>query len=300
MSLSRFLFLVLSAANLALAGTTGIIEGTVRDKETKTAIPGATVLIVGTKIGRVTETDGHFTFYNLDVGKYSIRVQMLGYTGVLYQNIQVNLNLRSKITIELTSSAVEMHEIVIQAEKPLIQKDVTGTIHTIGSEDIKVLPITTFSDVIGMKPGTTVEGNVRGGKTSEVLYPIDGLPAQDVLQGGLGTDLPNSSIAEVALQTGGFEAEYGNAESGVVNVVTKSGSNTSEASLRVLKDNVGYGTANNKESEVEISASGPLKENTLFYFFSADFDENGTRWWQDLQKFFPMPVLSNPQRPRET
>ena len=289
MSIKRILLLALTAANFALAGTTGTIEGIVRDKETKTPIPGATVIIVGTKIGRVTDSEGKFVFYNLEVGKYSIRVQMLGYTAVLYENIQVNLSLQSRVTIDLTSSTVEMKEIVIQAQKPLIQKDVLGTIHTIGSEDIKVLPVSTFTDVIGMKPGTTVEGNVRGGKTSEVLYLIDGLPAQDVLQGGLGADLPNSSIAEVALQTGGFEAEYGNAESGVVNVVTKSGSNTSQASLRALKDNVGYGTANNKESEVDLAASGPIKENTLFYFLSVDYNQNGTRWWQDLQNFSSMP-----------
>ncbi|HTR82657.1 MAG TPA: TonB-dependent receptor [Bacteroidota bacterium] len=281
--------LLLAVANFAIAGTTGTIEGTVIDKDSRSPIPGATVIIAGTKDGRVTDGDGHFVFYNLEVGTYGLHVQILGYTPVLYENIQVNLNMRTKVVIDMQSSAVEMKEIVIEAQKPLIQKDVVGTVHTIGSEEIKVLPVTTFSDVIGFQPGTTIEGNVRGGKTSEVLYLIDGLPAQDMLQGGLGADLPNSSIAEVALQTGGFEAEYGNAESGVVNVVTKSGSNTSEASLRLLKDNVGYGTANNKESEAELSASGPLKENTVFYFLSLNYNENGTRWWQDLQNFFSMP-----------
>ena len=289
MTIRRSLVFLIVVPFIALGGTTGTIEGTVRDRETKSPLPGATVIIVGSKIGRVTDTDGHFVFYNLEVGKYSLRFQMIGYAGVLYENAEVNVNLKTRVDVVLTPSAVEMNEIVVQAQKPLIQKDIIGTVHTFGYEEIKVLPVTTFSDVIGMKPGTTVEGNVRGGKTSELLYLIDGLPAQDVLQGGLGTDLPNSSIAEVALQTGGFEAEYGNAESGVVNIVTKSGSNTPAASIRVLKDNVGYGTANNKETELELSTNGPLKENTLFYFLSVNYDRNGTRWWQDLQKFLPMP-----------
>ncbi|HTX17014.1 MAG TPA: TonB-dependent receptor [Bacteroidota bacterium] len=289
MTLHRLSILLLLASSIAYAGTTGTIEGTVREKETRNPMPGVTVLIAGTKVGWVTDENGHFVFYNLDVGKYSLRFQMVGYAPLLYENIEVNVNSKTRVDVFLTPSAVQMNEMVIQAQRPLIQKDVLGTVHTVGGEDIKVLPVTTFSDVIGMKPGTTVEGNVRGGKTSEVLYLIDGLPAQDVLQGGLGADLPNSSIAQVALQTGGFEAEYGNAESGVVNVVTKTGSNTPVASLRFLKDNVGYGTANNKETETEFSASGPVVENSLFYFASLNYNENGTRWWQDFQKFFSMP-----------
>ncbi len=274
-------------------GTTGILEGIVKDKETNTPIPGATVLLVGTTIGRTTDVEGKFIFYNLTVGSYSVRVQMLGYTSMVYENVRIHADLRTKLTVALRQSAIEMNEIIVKSERPLIQKDIIGTIHTVTGDEIKVLPVTNFQDVIGFKPGTTLEGNIRGGKTSEVVYLIDGLPVQDVIEGGLGAEIPNSSIVEFSLQTGGFEAEFGNAQSGIVNVVTKSGSNESEVSARVLKDNSFGGTENNKENEVEVSMSGPIVNDKVFYFFSLNYNQNGTRWWQDFQNFFSMPVAKS-------
>lgn len=273
-----------------LGGTTGILEGVVKDKETGTPVPGATVIITGTSFGRTTDVEGKFIFYNLTVGTYTVRIQMLGYTSMVFENIQIHADLRTRLSVALQQSAIELGEIVVKSERPLIQKDIIGTIHTVGGQEIKVLPVSSFQEVIAFKPGTTLEGNIRGGKTTEVLYLIDGLPAQDVLQGGLGAELPNSSIVEFSLQTGGFEAEYGNAQSGVVNVVTKSGGNEPDAAVRILKDDLAGHTENSKENEVELSMSGPIMRDKIFYFASVNYNQSGTRWWLDFQNFFPMPV----------
>ncbi|MEO8168867.1 MAG: TonB-dependent receptor, partial [bacterium] len=135
----------------------------------------------------------------------------------------------------------------------------------------------------------TAEGNVRGGKTTEVMYLVDGLPVQDVLTGGLKTDLPNSSISGLSLYTGGFEPEYGNALSGVVNIVTKTGSDEHHFLVKGAKDNLFGGKQASKTNEVELSASGPVLEDKLFYFFSGSGVFSDTRWWQDFQYFFKGP-----------
>ncbi len=215
---------------------------------------------------------------------------MVGYRNMLIENVEINSNLKTKLDISLIETTVELGEIIVRAERPLIQPDIIGTTHTITAQEFKLLPVTTFQDVLSFKPGTTLEGNVRGGKTSEVMYLVDGLPAQDMLEGGLGADLPNSSVVELSFQTGGFEAEYGNAQSGIVNVITKSGSDHTEVMARVVKDDLFGGTEHNHETEVETAVSGPVVTNDIYYFLSTNYNQVGTRWWLDFEKFFPLPI----------
>lgn len=274
------------------AGTFGILEGTVLDRDNHQPIPGATIVITQTQQGKVTDAEGRFVIYTVPAGKYTVRVMMIGYRPVVYENVEITANLRTTLKIEMAPSAVELSEIVVRAERPLIQKDVIGTMHTVSALEFKTLPITNPQDVLAFKPGTTLEGNVRGGKTSEVVYFIDGLPAQDVLQGTFGADIPTSSVVELTFQTGGFEAEYGNAQSGIVNIVTKSGSNEPETMVRFLKDNWVGGTEHNQETEAELAFSGPLLRDKLFYFVSSTYNQNGTRWWLDFQKFYPLPIAT--------
>ena len=282
--------LLLGIAAAASAGTFGVLEGEVRDKENDQPVPGASVMIVETQQGRVTDADGRFVIYNVPAGKYTVRIQMIGYRPVSYQNVEVTANLRTRLRVTMEQSAVELTEIVVKAERPLIQKDVIGTTHTVTAMEFKSLPITTPQDILSFKPGTTLEGNVRGGKTSEVVYFIDGLPAQDVMQGTFGADIPTSSVVELSFQTGGFEAEYGNAQSGIVNIVTKSGTNEPYAMARVLKDDWAGGTEHNHETEAEVAVSGPVVRDRLFFFVSSTYNQNGTRWWLDFEKAGPLPV----------
>lgn len=282
--------LLLGIAAAASAGTFGVLEGVVRDKENDQPVPGASVMIVETQQGRVTDADGRFVIYNVPAGKYTVRIQMIGYRPLSYQNVEVTANLRTRLRVTMEQSAVELTEIVVKAERPLIQKDVIGTTHTVTAMEFKSLPITTPQDILSFKPGTTLEGNVRGGKTSEVVYFIDGLPAQDVMQGTFGADIPTSSVVELSFQTGGFEAEYGNAQSGIVNIVTKSGTNEPYAMARVLKDDWAGGTEHNHETEAEVAVSGPVVRDRLFFFVSSTYNQNGTRWWLDFEKAGPLPV----------
>ncbi len=273
----------------AFAGTNGILEGIIADKKTNEKMPGVTVLVTGTQQGGTSNNDGYYQVQNLRAGDYNVRFSYVGYSTLVIKNVLINPDVRTKLNVQLDPSDVQMSEIVVVQEKTAIQRDVTGTTFSFSSEEMKLLPLTKVTDVVLLKAGVTSEGNIRGGKTTEVMYLVDGLPVQDVLYGGLKTDLPNSSISGLSLYTGGFEPEYGNALSGVVNIVTKTGSDRHRFMARAAKDNLFRMTQASKTDEIELSASGPIMEDRLFYFASGTALLSDSRWWQDFQYFFKGP-----------
>ncbi len=281
--------LLLVTASLLFAGTTGILEGTVVDRDSKETLVGVTVSIVGTGLGAATDPEGRFQVNNVESGTYDVRITNIGYQPVVYKGVVIRPDLRTKLSVEMVQSAVELEAVEVIAERPLIQKDVTSTNFSISSKQVDRLPVKNVADLLALFPSVTAEGNVRGGKSSEVVYLVDGLPMQDVVGGGIGGSLPKSAITEFSVQSGGFEAEYGNALSGVVNIITRRGGSKHAAIARVEKDNWFAGewnTQNNRATETELTLSGPLLPEKLFYFGAATFQANDTRWWQDFDNFF--------------
>src|SRR5579862_6914666 len=253
----------------SFASTQGTLEGTVKDKSNHDALIGVNVVIVGTSIGAVTDVNGHF---------------------------QIHPDRRTTVNVELDQSAVQFHEVEVTAERPMIEKDVTSTNYSLGTTQIEQLPVQNVSDLVTLFPSVTAEGNVRGGKSSEVVYLIDGLPMQDVVSGGVSSSIPKSSVTEFSVQTGGFEAEYGNALSGVVNIITRRGSDKSTADLRFERDQWvpnGLSQQTNRETEGELTLSGPIIEEKLHYFSANTLHMDDTRWWQDMDKFFSTPINTN-------
>ncbi len=273
-----------------LMGTTGIIEGTVRDKETGEVLPYVNIIVVGTKLGGSTDMKGYFQINNVPSGIHKLRFTMIGYKPLTVENVRVAQNLRTVLdNVRLVPTVLQGEEIVVQAERPLIEKDITGTTRIVENIDIDRLPIDTFEDVIKLQAGVTGDGHIRGGRSTEVLYLLDGLPIQQVTSGGTATDVPKSAISEMTIQTGGFDAEFGNALSGVVNIITRSGTDRHESQLRVDADDLFGGTEHSKMKEAEFFAAGPLKKGSINYLISSNFNYSGTRWWQDFQNFFSGP-----------
>ncbi|HLF15737.1 MAG TPA: TonB-dependent receptor [Bacteroidota bacterium] len=281
--------MLLATASLLFAGTTGILEGTIVDRDSRETLIGVTVSIVGTTLGAATDAEGFFQINNIESGTYDVRITNIGYQPVLYKGVMIRPDLRTRISIEMVQSAVELEAVEITAERPLIQKDVTSTTFSISSKQVDRLPVKNVADLLALFPSVTAEGNVRGGKSSEVVYLVDGLPMQDVVGGGIGGSLPKSAITEFSVQSGGFDAEYGNALSGVVNIITRRGGSNHSAIARVEKDNWfagGWNSQNNRATETELTLSGPLLAGKLSYFGAATYQANDTRWWQDFDNFF--------------
>ncbi|HSQ77177.1 MAG TPA: TonB-dependent receptor [Bacteroidota bacterium] len=217
---------IILCAALAGAGTTGKIVGRVIDKSTKDPLPGANIVLEGTAQGATADASGAYVIVDVQPGTHRLRASYIGYGPLTVQNLRVNINQTTEITFELTESAVQATEMTIVAERPMVRKDATGSVSIVTHEEIQVLPVQSFVDVLRAQAGVVGEGSalhIRGGRGNEVAYLIDGVYVEDPLFGGLGTQLHNDAIEQMEFLSGTFSAEYGDAMSGVVNLVTRQG-----------------------------------------------------------------------------
>jgi outer membrane receptor protein involved in Fe transport len=274
-------------------GITGILEGRVRDKQTKEPLVGATIAVLGTTQGATSDSEGKFKINNIRAGLYDVRFSYVGYKTQVMTAVTILPDLRTRLDIDLEVGAVQLEGMEIRATRPLIQKDQASTAFNISETKLDRLPISKFADALSLQPGVTQEGNVRGGKINEVVYLVDGMPIQDVVSGGIGINLPKTAINGMTIHTGGFDAEYGNALSGVVNVITKNASNESKYGVRVEQDDwVPYGLIKqvDKLLEMEVNAAGPIINDRVFFFFANNFNFSDTRWWQDFRHSMSSPI----------
>jgi len=290
-------FLVLLCSQNGIArGVTGTIDGRVSDKNSREVLAGVNVLIPGLNQGAITDDRGMFKITNVRAGVHTVRFSLVGYRTVTLTDVTVLPDLRTPLNIELEQASVEMEGIEIKAERPLFQKEQASTAFQINAVKLEQLPVQNFQDVLSLQPGVTREGNVRGGKSQEVVYLIDGIAVQDVLSGGIAANLPKSAVTGLTMMTGGFEAEYGTALSGVVNVVTKTGSNEHQIGIRYERDDwlpESLDKQIDHAAEAEFSLSGPIISEGLFYFTANNILKSGTRWWQDFQHFFSTSTQSD-------
>jgi outer membrane receptor protein involved in Fe transport len=278
---------------ILFGGTKGILEGYVREKETGRPLYGVNVIILGTQRGSSTDEKGFFQINNVPAGAYTVQFRMMGYRTVNYENVVIRPNLRTRLkNVEMEEIVLPMEALVVKAQRPLIQKDITGSTMRVSGARINQLPVSSFTEILPMQAGVTDEGNVRGGKTWEVLYLMDGLSVQDMVMGGVGLHIPVSAISQMEISTGGFDAEYGNALSGVVNVITKRGTNEFAHTFLAELDDLPWSKQKNRMYRVEALTSGPMKKDHLFYLFSGDLHLTDTRWWQDFKYYFSSPVSS--------
>ncbi len=213
---------LLSLCSTVFAGTTGKIVGQITDAKTGEALPGVNIILVGTSYGAVTDFEGNYLILNLQPGTYIIRASSIGYSPISYSNIRVASDLTTRQDFKMSEETVVGDEVVITAERPLVQKDLTSTTAVVGGDDIKQLPVTEISQVINLQAGN-VAGSIRGGRSGETAYWIDGVPVTDVFNGSAVVDVNPSMVQELQVLSGAFNAEYGQAMSGIVNIVTREG-----------------------------------------------------------------------------
>ncbi|MFC1568976.1 TonB-dependent receptor domain-containing protein [bacterium] len=210
------------------AGITGKISGDVIDLETKQALIGANIMIEGTSLGAATGADGYFNIMNVSPGTYTVKATMMGYKPLIVEGVRVSIDQTSKVNVSLTPTVIESDETVtIVAERPLVKPDMTSSLSSVSAEEIEALPVSNMSDVLAIQAGV-VRGQygqmyIRGGRSGEVAYWVDGVATTDKYSGGMGVSVENAAIQELQVVSGTFNAEYGQAMSGIVNIITKEG-----------------------------------------------------------------------------
>ncbi len=214
--------LTLLAVHLSFSGTTGKVAGRVTDAKTNEPLVGVNVVIPGTPLGASTDIDGQYTILNVSPNTYTLKASLLGYNPVTVNGISVSIDLTTRQDFQLTETVVEQKEVVITAERPAIQKDLTATTAIVGKDQIAALPVTEVSQVLSLQAGF-VAGSLRGGRSGEVAYWIDGVPVTDAFNGSQVVEINKNLVQEMQLVSGAFNAEYGQAMSGIVNIATKEG-----------------------------------------------------------------------------
>ncbi|MBN1684903.1 MAG: carboxypeptidase-like regulatory domain-containing protein [Gammaproteobacteria bacterium] len=221
---SILILMLICFSSISFAQTTGKIAGQVLDKNTREPLPGANVIIDGTSMGAATDSEGRFFIINVQPGIYNVKASMIGYGSVMIQNIRVSVNSTTNISFELNVEVIQGEEIVVTADPVAIKKDQTSSVRTVATEELEILPVENINEVVNMQAGV-VAGHFRGGRNTEVSYMIDGMVVDNSFNGtSKSTEVDVEVVKELEVITGTFNAEYGRAMSGIVNVVTKEGS----------------------------------------------------------------------------
>jgi outer membrane receptor protein involved in Fe transport len=263
---------------LAVAGTTGKIKGKVVDRETGEALPGANVLITGTSIGAAANVQGEFVLLNVPPGVYEVKAQYIGYREVAISNLRVSTDLTTEVNFSLPSEALEVGEVVIVAERPLINTNATNATRIQSYEDFKNIPVRTVNAVIALQPGVVVQNGllyVRGGRMDEVGFYLEGANTRDADTGVNAVTVIPEALEEFQLQAGGYNAEFGGANAGIVRQSLKSGGSRFRFSLQAETDNFAnsgeefLGTNSYGYTDYTATLSGPLLSNKLKFFVAA-------------------------------
>lgn len=278
--MKKILSLILLLPFFVFAGTTGKLAGTIKDAQTGEPLVGANVMIEGTNFGAATNADGEYVILNISPGRYNIKFSFIGYETVVMQNVVIVVDQTTTLPVELNPQSIQVDEIIVTARTPLVQKDVTSSISVVTREEIESLPVANFTELLSLQAGVTGSGSnlhIRGGRSNEVAYMIDGTIVVDPLLGGLATDINNDAIQEMSLLSGTFNAEYGNALSGVVNIVTRDGADKFSGKLEARTSEFGIDRYSSlHENRINGSLSGPIFSPEFGFFISAEVDRNGS------------------------
>ena len=276
-----FLILLLS---IILASSTfasyGKISGRVYDKNSGDPLPGANIIIesfvehgrtveIREKQGASADEDGYYFILNVRPGNYNVRASMIGYTPLIKQKVRVNIDRTIFLDFTLESSVLEMQAVEVTAEREIIKPDVSGTQEIITTERITETPVLRVDEFVNKIKGVELVADndghglsIRGGNIRETDIRIDGISARDPRSENAYMSLNASSVEELQVLTGGFEAKYGGFRSGLVNVMTKEGSPN--------KYSVTFSVDFTPKSEYKFFGDNPWSKDSWIYKVFAD------------------------------
>lgn len=278
------LWIILVVSNLLVAQTTGKISGTVTDAETGEPLPGANVVVEGELIGAATDNNGRFHVINVRPGEYTVIVNVIAYKPIHVENVRVSVNRTFSLDVKMTPTVLEGETVTVTADRISFKRDQTSTIKNVSSDQIKELAIESMSAVVNMQAGV-VAGHFRGGRSTEVTYMIDGIQVDEAFSGEYtAVEVEPEAVQDLEIITGTFNAEYGRAMSGIVNIITKDGGNNFEGSLSsgygnyyTRNENIFIGLTPsefNRNKDYKVQLSGPILKNRITFLTNIRFQDN--------------------------
>ncbi|MBN1825752.1 MAG: TonB-dependent receptor [Candidatus Eisenbacteria bacterium] len=273
--LALFLVLILAAAAPAedQEELIGSIQGRVYDKETGESVSFADVILVGTGKGVISGQDGSFRFVQIPEGIYQVRVNRMGYATELVDQVRVEAGYVKKLAIGLDPIEVrEVEAIRVGGDREFVDVEVAKTSHMVTAEQIEGMAVTVIDDVVGKQTGVVQEDDnlyVRGGRAEDTVYRVDGVVIRDLITGRSSAgSISARSVKSVEIITGGFDAEYGQALAGVIDIETKEGSTELHGYVEAQSDHLpGFGdiyrNTDFDKLEVQIEGEEPIQHFLL-------------------------------------
>ena len=308
----------------------GTLSGRVLDAQ-KLPVPGVTVTATGPQGARtaVSDADGRFSLPFLTPGNYDLKAELQGFKTFEQKNLIVSLGQVTDIPVSMQVGGVT-ETVNVTAESPLINTKSATIGSVLNTDTLRNIPVgRTFAQAMYLTPGVSNSGTVgqanpsiSGGSGLENQYVVDGanvtntgyggLGSYSIVFGSLGNSTPYDFIKEIQVKTGGYEAEFGQATGGVVNVVTKSGSNKFRGSAfgysqpdqlqgeftQYQASNGSVNTQATTQSDVGAEGGFPVLKDRLFFFGAIDPSWRVTTL--TAPPTFPLASLGDVDRKRRT
>ncbi|MBE0645303.1 MAG: TonB-dependent receptor [Bacteroidetes bacterium] len=253
----------------------GKIAGKVTDRETGEPLIGANVMIDGSDRGAASNINGEFVILNVPIGKVTLVASYIGYQQITLRDVLIKSNETTAADFQLPSEAFKVGEVEIIAEKPMVDKNVTNSKSTVTQEEIENLPVRGVEGIVALQAGIVSQGGtiyVRGSRGDATGYVVDGVNVNDPVYGGRALSVINNAIAEVNFQAGGYSAEFGGANGGLIMTTTRSGGRQFQVGFEAFTDSWSesgqenfLGSYNYGNSLYALTAGGPLFGPVRFF-----------------------------------
>ena len=267
------------------------LAGVVTD-DTGGALPGATVTAsnVATGLVRTATTDraGRYTVLGLPPGPYDVRAELQAFVTVVQRAQQFQVGQAVALDFKLKIGAVS-ETVEVTAESPVVQTDSNALTRVVRTEEVDRLPSLTrdFTQLATLSPGVTVSANnvtIGNGPTNGTGFQVDGTSMQAPTLGGAAIPLVQDWVQEFSVLSSQFPAEFGAAQNGVINAVTRSGTNRTEGRVfGYFQDdalNTQLWNATTKapfgQQRTGVQVGGPLVKDRLLYFAGYEFNHSLT------------------------
>ena len=266
--------------SLSWSQTSGKVRGTVSSADGQPLV-GANVIIDGTAKGAATDGDGGYTILNVDAGTYSVTVSYIGYQSNSQSNVEVKVGLTTPLDFSMQTSAVEGEVVTIVGEKRLIEPSATNSVRSIGEQEIRNSASRSVVGVLDLQPGVNITNgriSVRGSRSEEVAYTLDGAAITDVINTGFEFSAIPEALAEISVEAGGYGAHVGGANSGIIRQTLRTGA--SEVGGDVRFETGDYGISN-----LTATVNVPLGNNikTFVAVSSNHMDDYDPTYYTDFE-----------------
>ena len=274
----------------AAAQEAGKVQGRVTDAASGQPIAGAQITIAGTRLGNISNPEGYYFINNVPAGLHDINTQYIGYQAVTVRDQRVLAGQTITVDFKLTQSAVQIAALEIVGEtQPLVPRDQVASKNIVTSQTIQDLPIDDALQIVMGQPGVVANVgkglSIRGGRSGEEAVYVDGVLIRNFNSGDSFLELGVNSLSEVDVLTGGFSAEFGDAQSGIINYVTRSGGRRWNGALSLQSDEMMPKSQAQGLNRIELSFGGPVVGN-LGFFVAGTAEgrraSNSGKLWRDV------------------